>query len=1074
MEERKAAGADVNWLEQGDGPTDFLFPQVDHNPRAPAVRVVIRHRVDQTIILKANGRLVDKVAFDGTTQAPGGRYAVSIWRGIPLERETTRLEAEVRDAKGGVVTVLTRDVNYTQGAARFELVAEKSRLIADGQSRPILALRVLDRNGRPVRAGSTGDFYLSAPYESAEALDSAQRNPTVRQPRGGPRWFVRGDDGMAYVELAPTMTSGKLSASFTVPSGRSSRQIELEAWVSPGKQPWTVIGLAEATVGAKSIAESMQRHGRFSSPLGENGRVAVYAKGPITSDILVTAAYDSARQKDDQNLMGTIDPRSYYTLFADTSDRRFDAASRDKLYARVEGKGFVANYGDIEAGFQHTELARYLRAATGLQGELTSGHFHLQGFAARIASVHRSDAFQGSGISGPYRLSRRAIIPGSETVTIEIRDRYRPKLVVSRRSLTRFIDYDLDLLSGTVTLREPLQSRDFDLNPQFVVVDYEIETGSSAGELNGGVRGEVDLVDGKLTVGANFISDKPTAGSNRTNLVAVDLKAKLTQATQVRAELGKTFATGTNSTAWLIEAEHHDGRLDVLGYARSAAPDFGFEQQSGVEVAWRKVGADLNYRLSDSLSFDANAWRADSLIDAAQRTALQLGARWQQQRTDARLGLAFMRDRLGTGDLVQSTILEGAVTRRLFDNRLELSASSSIALDQIGALDLPARHRFTARYAITPDIRLTGSYELAKGQGVEARTAQAGIELTPWSGASLRGVLGQELSPNSAARSYAGIGLSQSVPLTSNLLVTATIDSNRTLSFDANRLLDAQHPAASGGHIGGGNLLAEDFTAATLGATWRQGLWAATVRGEWRNGETEDRTGFMVDAVRQMGDGSALGSTFTWTYGQAPGGATSRVMDAALTFAYRPSGSELNMLGKLEFRSDQVTGAVAGGMGPIGGTALTISGDGKSERLIASVSGAWTPHSYADAERVERHEIGFFAAVRRNLDYIQGYDLYGTTLLGGLDARYGIASRLDVGLGATVRANLSDRTVSYAIGPQIGFTPAKDLLLLLGYNFAGFNDPDFAVTRSTINGVFVSLRLKFDENSLSRIGINPH
>lgn len=400
-EERKAAGADVNWLELGDGPTDFLFPQVGHNPRAPAVRVVIRHRVDQSITLKANGRPVDRMAFDGTNQAPGGRYAVSIWRGIPLESETTRLEAEVRDAKGARVTVLTRDVYFTQGAARFELVPDKSRLVADGQTRPVLALRVLDRNGRPLRAGSTGDFYLSAPYETAEELDSAQQNRLVRAQRGGPRWFVRGDDGIAYVELAPTMTSGKLRARFTVQNGRSSREIELETWMAPGKQPWTVIGLAEATAGAKSIADSMQRKGQFNSPLGEDGRIAVYAKGPITSDILVTAAYDSARQKDDQNLMGTVNPRSYYSVFADMSDRRFDAASRDKLYARIEGKGFVGSYGDFEAGFAQTELARYLRTATGLQGELNRGHVQLQGFAARIASLHRNDAFQGSGISGP-------------------------------------------------------------------------------------------------------------------------------------------------------------------------------------------------------------------------------------------------------------------------------------------------------------------------------------------------------------------------------------------------------------------------------------------------------------------------------------------------------------------------------------------------------------------------------------------------------------------------------------------------------------------------------------------------
>ena len=41
-------------------------------------------------------------------------------------------------------------------------------------------------------------------------------------------------------------------------------------------------------------------------------------------------------QRDDQRLLGEIDPRAYYTVFADGSERRFDAASREKLRTRSE------------------------------------------------------------------------------------------------------------------------------------------------------------------------------------------------------------------------------------------------------------------------------------------------------------------------------------------------------------------------------------------------------------------------------------------------------------------------------------------------------------------------------------------------------------------------------------------------------------------------------------------------------------------------------------------------------------------------------------------------------------------
>lgn len=1069
-DERKAAGADVDWLAVGNGPAEFLFPAIDYNPRVPATRVVIRHRADQTVNLKANGRPVDRVAFDGTNQAPGGQYAVSIWRGVPLGTGSTHFEAEVLGPRGGVVSVLSRDVHFSFGPARIELVEGQSRLVADGQNRPVLALRILDRNGRPVRAGSTGEFRLSAPYESAEVMDAAQQNSAAGQARGSPRWFVRRDDGMAYVELAPTMISGKLSAQFNLADGSRERKTDIEAWLLPGDQPWTVVGLAEGAAGSRSIADAMQHRGKFSSALGQNGRIALYAKGSVTRDVLLTAAYDSARQRDEKNLGGQIDPRAYYSVFADLSARRFDAASRDRGYARIEGKGFYATYGDVDGGFDQTKLAHYLRSATGLKGGLNRGALQVQGFAARIGSRHGHDEFQGGGISGPYRLGSRGMVPGSESVAIEIRDRFRPEIVLSSRILTRFVDYDLDLLSGTITFREPLQSRDVDLNPRFVVIDYEVADGVRSGDLNGGLRGSLSLARGALKLGASMISDRAGQGTDRSNLVSFDVKAALGAQTELRGELGKSFTGSTRDTAWLLEAEHHEGKLDLLAYARSATRFFGIAQQKTLEGDWRKLGVDLNYRLTDRVALIVNSWRADSLGDQAHRSAVQVGGHWQGEHADLRLGLAAMRDHLADGRSMQSTVVEGGVTRRLLDNRLELSTSSSLALGKANSVDLPVRHRFGARYAVTSDVRLIGSYEVATGEGVNARSAQAGVELTPWSGADFKATLGQQLTGELPSRRYAAFGVTQSIPVTAKLAVTATLDSNRTLSLDGSRILNPRHPASSGGFLDGTGSVSEDFTAATLGANWRSGLWSATMRGEWRNGELESRKGVMLGAIRQMGEGSMAGAAFTWTRGRSTAGAFTQVIDGALSLAHRPAASSLALLAKLEFRSDRADGAGSGNIArPASG--LAILGDGHSQRLIASLSGAWTPDGKEGGQSIGQSELGFFAAVRQNLDRFGGYDLGGTSLLGGLDLRFGLGTRIDLGVTGTLRANLKDRTASYAVGPQVGITPAKDVLLAIGYNLSGFHDPDFTAARSTEKGPFVSLRMKFDETILDRVGL---
>ncbi len=1072
--DREAAGAETDWLAIGDGPTDFLFPAPDHNPRAPAVRVVIRHRAGQSVDLTINGKPVDPVAFDGTRAAPGGTYAISIWRGIPLGGEATRLAATIRDEKGAIVTQLARDVHYSTTPVQVQLAPELSHLVADGHTRPVIAVRILDRKGRPVHAGISGEFMLGAPYESAEALDAMQSRALAGLGRDTPHWTINGDDGVAYIELAPTMVSGKLHLDFTFSDGDYRRQQELDAWVVPGDQPWTLVGLAEGSVGARSIADNMERTGSFDSDLGDDARVAFYAKGRVLGRYLLTMAYDSAKQRNDQRLLGAIDPNAYYTVFADGSDRRFDAASRKKLYVRIETGTFYAIYGDFDTGFDQTELARYQRTTTGVKAELNTGGLHVQGFAAKIASTHRRDEIQGGGISGPYRLSSRAIIANSEVVAIEVRDRFRSELVVERRTLTRFIDYDIDLLAGTISFKEPILSRDDALNPQFMVIDYEIYPNATGGNTNAGLRADWTSGNERLRIGATAITDTSANGADgaRTDLAGIDIKARIGENTELRAETAVSRFDGSTANAWLVEAEHHDGKLDVLAYASSTDEDFGLGQMNGAEQGRRKVGVDARLSLNDAISLNSSAWYDDSLTDATHREALQIGGQYSSEHTDARLGLSMMRDSLATGTIAKSTLLEGGVTQRVLDNRLEFSADSSIAFGKAESIDMPERLRLGARFSITQHVKLVGTYEIAKGEAIDARTARAGLEISPWNGAKIVSTLGQQDITEFGKRSFAAFGLAQSLDVTPHLTIDASVDGNRTLGhIDVSRIVNIDHPIASGGNLGEDGTIAEDFTAVTLGANWRSGLWSSTVRGEWRGGQYANRKGVTFGAIRQIGEGSMVGAGFTWTSAKGDNGAKSEVFDGAIAAAYRPAESDFAFLTKAEYRSDKIVGAIAGEAGPAGRSALTVDGDAQSRRLIGSFSGNWSPRDVEDGALVQRTEVGIFAAVRHNFDSYQGFDLSGTSLLGGIDLRLGIGERFEIGGVATARTSLSDDTTSFAVGPQIGFSPAKDVLLTVGYNISGFRDQDFSEARTTEKGVFAALRMKFDSDSFGFLGL---
>ncbi|HSJ79060.1 MAG TPA: hypothetical protein VK913_10050, partial [Erythrobacter sp.] len=1063
------ASAETDWLALGDGPDGWLTPAADHNPRVPAVKVAFRHRAGQTVRLQVNGKLVDVTAFDGTVTAPGGKYAVSAWRGVPLLNERTVLSAEIINSLGGVNARLEREVFFTSQPAKATLVADQSVLIADGVTRPVVVVQITDRNGRPVREGLSGTFTLNAPFESAAQIDQEQIRQLSGIGEASARWVIEGDQGLARIALAPTMVSGALRIGFDFNSANIRRQQEIEAWVVPGEIEWTIVGLGEASLGARTIADNMEHGEAFDSDLGKNARVALYAKGRVLGQYLLTLAYDSAKQRTDQPLLGALDPNAYYTVFGDYSQRRFDAATREKLYVRIETSTFFALYGEFQTGFDQTTLGRYQRTAAGLRAAAQIGAARVEAFGARIGSNFRRDEFQGNGIAGPYMLGSRDILINSERVAIEVRDRFRSEVILSSRSLTRFIDYNIDALSGTITFSEAILSRDADLNPQIVIIEYE--TGRiEGGAVNAGVRADWTRDDGSVRFGATAITDK--GGGVRTNVAVADTRLRLGESTELRGEVAISESADVTANAWLLEMQHQTGKLDVVAYARSIDTGYGIGQQSIAEAGRRKLGVDARYQITDRLSAIATALQDDSIADAARRRGGQAELTWRSQNTDARLGLAKFDDQLGNGQSRGSTLLRTAVTQRILDNSLEISADSSTALGRAGSLDQPERRRFGMRYAVARDVRLTGTYEIADGDAITAQTFRAGIEVSPWQGARIMTNLGQSSGNITSRSQIAGFGLAQTITISPSLTMNATLDGNRILGGapEAADVINPAQPIANGGPLSVDRTLFEDFTAVTLSAAWRGGRWSANGRSEYRKGQFADRRGVAFGVIRQIGDGSAVGSNLVWTRSTAPAGASSAVMNAGISIAHRPAGSAISLLSKAEYRSDSVIGAVGGEAGAAGRTALIVSGDAVSRRLIASVSANWSPRR---DNGDQRSEIGLFLGSRYSFDQLDALELAGLTALAGLDLRLGLSDRIDVGGSASVRANLSDGTYSYAVGPQASILVTEGAVLSLGYNISGFHDPDFSLERALDRGVFAAVRFKFDADALGLQRMGP-
>lgn len=1072
MSDQDAAGANRDWFAGQEPGIAWLFPAPDHNPRAPAVRVAIKHLPGQTVRLKRDGKPVETVAYEGIRKNSAGNVAISLWRGVPIENEQSTLSAEILDGNGRIIETLARSVHFANRAVRAEIVPGRSRLVADGVTRPVIALRLTDATGRPVHHGLAGDFSLPSPYLPAIEADAAQARQLAGLDRARPTWRVTGDEGIALVELEPTTASGSVTLNFNFRDGQRAREQRLEAWLVPGQRAWTVVGLAEGSFGFNKLDKHLESLDKDDKSLID-GRLALYAKGRILGKWLMTVAYDSDKAKDETRFAGTIDPTAYYTVYADRSEQRYDAASIRKLYLKLERPQFYALFGDYDTGIDEPKLARYVRSFNGAKAEHRSAQVSAVAFAADTPTSHRRDEIQGNGLSGPFVLGSRNLLANSERIVIETRDRLRSDRIVDSRQLIRHMDYDIDYAAGTLRFREPILSRNSSGDPVFIVADYEVD-GVADRKVSAGGRIAVRSKDQKLQVGATVIHD--AEGDASTNLLGADLKYRPTDATEIRAEVAVSKAKGngvpsTNTAvAWLIEAEHHAGKLDVLAYLSQRDRNFGLGQTNRVETGTRKAGIDARLKVGKTLEASASAWREESLTSDASRTAGRVQLEYRNGNTSARVGLVHASDHLADGREASSTLLQLGASRRLLKGKLEIDAQSEIPIGgKDESIDFPARHKLAARLSLSRVVALVAAYEIAKGDEIDARTARIGFDVQPWSGARISVAGNMQDIAEYGPRSFASFGLAQSLMVSKKLTIDATIDGNRTIGgIDPANVLNPLQPVASGGFIGSG-ALTEDFLAVTAGATWRDARWSITGRAEYRDGENENRYGLALGALRQIGEGRAVGASFNWFTATAHNGTATRTINAQLAWAHRPVDSEIAFLDKLEVRHDQVTNAVAGERGPLG-LDLGVVGDARSTRIINSLSFNWTPRGSGNGW-LDRSEIALFWGTRYTSDRYGRDDVKGWSNVLGADIRFDLGERFELGMAGTVRLGLDADAVSYAGGPQLGFRPFDNGWLQLGWNLVGFNDRDFSQNRYTRDGPYVTAKFKFDQESLAGLGL---
>ncbi|WP_199192218.1 hypothetical protein [Chlorogloea sp. CCALA 695] len=258
-------------------------------------------------------------------------------------------------------------------------------------------------------------------------------------------------------------------------------------------RPSLVTGVINVRIGKKGT--DYYRSFRDFLPPDEDNKTqidinsAVFATGRV-GNWLFTGAYNSDRTLNEdcdgnsRLFRDTNDCTEKYPVYGDSSTIEATTPSQDSLYLRLERNSRIlgaepdfAMWGDYdtkEFSCSSQEYTAFNRKLHGFKANYNLGNLQVTGFYGNNVEGFQRDTiapdgtsgyyFEGfqrdtiapDGTSGYYFLSRQLLIPGSESVFIEVEELNRPGTVLQCDQLSRGTDYEIDYDCGTLIFRQPV------------------------------------------------------------------------------------------------------------------------------------------------------------------------------------------------------------------------------------------------------------------------------------------------------------------------------------------------------------------------------------------------------------------------------------------------------------------------------------------------------------------------------------------------------------------------------------------------------------------------------------------
>lgn len=981
-------------------------------------------------VLKVNGSEIAESRVGSRSIDPERQLEVWEYIGVDLKAGANALAIGQIDPFGNARAGEKISVTAPGDLARLSLALPPQPTPADGKSAAKLRLELRDAQGVSVTARTS--VTLEANLGQWQTQDMNPVEPGVQT-------FVEGG-AAEFLLMAPPVPG---DSQVRVLSG----VLKAEASVAfvPELRDLLAVGVIEGTFSLRRLSagafapartqdgfeQELRHFARESGNATAAARAALFLKGKIKGEYLLTLAYDSDKETQ-QKLFRDIQPDQFYPVYGDAAVKGFDAQSASRLYVRVDKAKSYLLYGDFATPTvtPARNLGAYSRSLTGLRGHYESGGVTANAFASRDRTRQVVEEFSANGTSGPFTLKTGDLVGNSEKVEILTRDRNQPGIVLKSVPQARFTDYEIELYTGRILFRAPIPSLDAGLNPIFVRVTYEMDQGGAEFWV-AGIDAQVKVTE-NVEIGGSMVEDRNPQDPYR--LRSAHTTIRLAEKTTLIAEVARSERDSIGQgEGRRVELKHADGDLEVKAYA--ARTDTTFDNPSASLSKGRgEAGVKASYKLDARTRLDGELLHTEDLATGGKRDGaqvsvehsfdnnmrLQVGLRRASQSAapavPGSVGSATATDTTSVRakllaqlpDMPQATVY-GEVEQGIGDADRQMAALG-------GEYQFANRSRLYARHEFINS--LSGIYGLNDGQ--RQNTTLVGLDTEYMQN-------GRMFSEYRARDAFSGREAEAAIGLR-NLW---TIDEGVRLNTSFERVQALNGDARN------------EATALTGAIEYTKNpLWKGTARLELRTSATGDSLlNTLGLAYKLSRDWTFLGKN-TLSINRGKNGGTDPMREwLQLGGAYRETETNrFNALGKYEFKYESDTGE-----SPVKRAVHIVSAHANYQPSRALVYTA----RYA-GKFVEENSAGL--------------DSSSITHLLSTRVTRDLAKNWDIGVMASTLFSGDLGSRQYGMGAEAGYLVKENLWVSVGYNLMGFKDKDLAGEDYTDKGVYIRLRYKFDEN----------